>query len=49
MKYTEIEIDGAPFIRKDNDDGSSTFIVVDESNSVYQTYLEYIAENPVEA
>jgi hypothetical protein len=48
MKYTEIEIDGAPYIRRDNEDGSSTFIVVDESNSDYQAYLEYIAENPVE-
>jgi hypothetical protein len=48
MKYTEIEIDGTPFIRKDNDDGSSTFIVVDEGNSVYQAYLEYLEENPVE-
>ena len=39
MTYTEIEIDGAPYIRRDNEDGSSTFIVVDESNSDYQAYL----------
>ena len=39
MTYTEIEIDGTPFIRRDNEDGSSTFIVVDEANSDYQAYL----------
>ena len=44
MTYTEIEIDGAPYIRRDNEDGSSTFIVVDESNSDYQRYLNPEAE-----
>jgi hypothetical protein len=43
MTYTQIEIDGTPFIRRDNQDGSVTFIVVDEANSNYQAYLEYEA------
>ena len=43
MTYTEIEIDGTPFIRRDNEDGSSTFIVVDEANSDYQAYLATLA------
>jgi hypothetical protein len=45
MTYTEIEIDGAPYIRRDNEDGSSTFIVVDEANSDYQEYLKSLEQS----
>ncbi len=44
MTYIEIEIDGAPYIRRDNEDGSSTFIVVDEANFDYQRYLKWLKD-----
>jgi len=44
-RYKEIKIDGQSFIRKDNDDESTTFIVVDEFNSDYQEYLKYLEDN----
>jgi hypothetical protein len=46
--YTQIEVNNQTYIRRDNDDGSSTFIRIDYANSDYQAYLEYLAENPVE-
>lgn len=43
-KYTKVTTDqGIDFIVKSNDDGSESWIPVDESNSDYQAYL-----NPVE-
>ena len=39
-KYTKITTDlGHDFIVKSNDDGSESWIPVDESNSDYQAYL----------
>jgi len=40
-KYTEIEHN---FIQRDNEDGSVSFIPMDESNSDYQRYLNPEAE-----
>jgi hypothetical protein len=44
MSFTKIEIDGAPFIRRDNEDGSSTFIAEDPNNSEYQVYLKLLED-----
>lgn len=41
MKFTEIEspINGTKVICRENEDGSLSFIPMDESNSDYQAYL----------
>lgn len=44
MTYEEIELDGKTVIVRKNDDGTSSFIPVEEGNSDYQTYLEHEAE-----
>jgi hypothetical protein len=47
MIYTEIEspIDGSKVIKRDNEDGSLSFIPKDPANSDYQRYLAWL-ENP---
>lgn len=35
-------------IKRTNQDGTFSFIPMDESNSDYQAYLEHLTENPTE-
>ena len=45
MKYTEFTTEsGAKVIVRDNDDGSTSYIPIDETNSDYQAYLEHEAK-----
>jgi hypothetical protein len=39
MKYEVIEFRGEKTIRRDNEDGTTSFIPFDEGNSDYQEYL----------
>lgn len=36
------EVSGTEFIKRQNEDGSITFIPLDESNSDYQAYLRWL-------
>jgi hypothetical protein len=45
MKYEVIEFRGEKTIRRDNEDGTTSFIPFDEGNSDYQEYLAWL-ENP---
>jgi hypothetical protein len=49
MMYKEVKIKSEigyelDFIVKENEDGSSTWIIKDEANSDYQTYLKQLEE-----
>jgi hypothetical protein len=44
MYHKEISADGAEFIVKDFEDGSTSWIPCDQSNSDYQAYLKSLEE-----
>jgi hypothetical protein len=48
IKYEIIETIYGRTIKRENENGTESFIPFDPANSDYQAYLEYIAENPVE-
>ena len=47
VNYELIENEVGRYIQRTLD-GIISFIPIDEANSDYQAYLEYLAENPVE-
>lgn len=50
-KYTVIENPMGTIIKRDNEDGTITYIPADPANSDYQAYLnpvEHLTENPTE-
>ena len=49
MKYTEITMAlGDKVITRDNEDGSITYIPIDEANSDYQRYLRWLEDPEAE-
>lgn len=48
MKYTEITMDNEVIIRRDNQDGTVSFIPTNPANSDYQRYLRWLAGEPEE-
>ena len=49
VKYEIIEeTHGYSYIQRTKEDGTISFIPMDESNSDYREYLEHLTENPTE-